>query len=338
MAINKVRINKEGKIETLIDLTQDTVTPETLCKGVTAHGADGEPIVGTMEVVGSDDSVWVEDDSRIVFTKNCYQNGNILMEITENGTCTYKRTYRKGENNYYPNHYPKWAHKNYNQINNYMGKNATDYIKVEQAEIVNLENALDEELIKTIGQSTFSCMSNLKRVRIPNTITTVEQHVFSYCISLENIELPNTVTTIENNVFQDCYKLKSFEIPPLVTTLGEYTFLGCYKLQHVVGIERMTSIGVNAFDYCLLLETPIVLNEAIAEIGNCTFRSCYSIPSVTFLGTPNSINANGFAYCASIKDIYVPWSEGEVANAPWGATNATIHYNTTYDENHNPIV
>lgn len=33
--------------ETLIDLTNDSVTPETLDEGVTAHDATGEPIVGT---------------------------------------------------------------------------------------------------------------------------------------------------------------------------------------------------------------------------------------------------------------------------------------------------
>lgn len=43
---------------TLIDLTEDTVSPETLGKGVTAHDKSGMPIVGTMEIynyyVGSD--------------------------------------------------------------------------------------------------------------------------------------------------------------------------------------------------------------------------------------------------------------------------------------------
>lgn len=34
--------------QTLVDLTQDTVTPETLAEGVTAHNAAGEPITGTM--------------------------------------------------------------------------------------------------------------------------------------------------------------------------------------------------------------------------------------------------------------------------------------------------
>ena len=49
MAVNKVVINKTSGPETLIDLTNDTVTPETLAKGIIAHNAEGEIIVGTME-------------------------------------------------------------------------------------------------------------------------------------------------------------------------------------------------------------------------------------------------------------------------------------------------
>lgn len=44
-AVNKVEIN--GKA--VIDLTQDTVTPKTLKKGVTAHSASGQQITGTAE-------------------------------------------------------------------------------------------------------------------------------------------------------------------------------------------------------------------------------------------------------------------------------------------------
>lgn len=42
MAVNKVEVNGETKL----DLTQDTVTPETLLSGVTAHNAAGEEITG----------------------------------------------------------------------------------------------------------------------------------------------------------------------------------------------------------------------------------------------------------------------------------------------------
>jgi hypothetical protein len=52
----------------------------------------------------------------------------------------------------------------------------------------------------------------------------------------------------------------------------------------------------------------------------------------------NAFNGFGANYSNGKPVIYVPWSEGEVAGAPWGATKATIMYNTTYDENDNPIV
>lgn len=45
MANNKV----EAFGQTLIDLTEDKVTPDTLAKGVTAHNAAGDKIIGTME-------------------------------------------------------------------------------------------------------------------------------------------------------------------------------------------------------------------------------------------------------------------------------------------------
>lgn len=43
MAVNKVEVNGE----TVLDLSQDSVTPEQLAQGVTAHNAAGEQIVGT---------------------------------------------------------------------------------------------------------------------------------------------------------------------------------------------------------------------------------------------------------------------------------------------------
>lgn len=49
MGINKIVLNTDTGAQTLVDLTGDTVTPETLAEGATAHGADGEPIVGTMK-------------------------------------------------------------------------------------------------------------------------------------------------------------------------------------------------------------------------------------------------------------------------------------------------
>lgn len=54
MAINKVVLNDVVKL----DLTADTVTPETLAEGVTAHDAAGNPITGTMKMGITSTKVW----------------------------------------------------------------------------------------------------------------------------------------------------------------------------------------------------------------------------------------------------------------------------------------
>lgn len=53
MAVNKVIYNGD----TLVDLTSDTISPDTMAVGVTAHAADGTPIVGLLPKVEIDDEL-----------------------------------------------------------------------------------------------------------------------------------------------------------------------------------------------------------------------------------------------------------------------------------------
>lgn len=48
MATNKVVMDTPEGEQTLIDLTNDSVTPETLAEGTTAHDASGQQVTGTM--------------------------------------------------------------------------------------------------------------------------------------------------------------------------------------------------------------------------------------------------------------------------------------------------
>ena len=70
MAVNKVEINGETKL----DLTQDTVTPESLLFGVTAHNAAGEEITGSMGSIktytASIGTTWTEDSNTGVKTQS----------------------------------------------------------------------------------------------------------------------------------------------------------------------------------------------------------------------------------------------------------------------------
>lgn len=74
MAVNKVEYGGE----TLIDLTEDTVTPETLAEGITAHDASGEQIVGTMKsnsntnITNLKSTVWKLNDALLIREAKSY--------------------------------------------------------------------------------------------------------------------------------------------------------------------------------------------------------------------------------------------------------------------------
>lgn len=88
MGVNKVIMNTSGGGQTIIDLTEDTVTPQTLAEGITAHNAAGEVITGVMSTTsggsgGNVDTCTItfEDisggDCAISFiTALVYENGN----------------------------------------------------------------------------------------------------------------------------------------------------------------------------------------------------------------------------------------------------------------------
>ena len=88
MSVNKVQL---ANGETIIDISDSTVTPETLAKGATAYDASGKKIIGQM--VGSDDSTIVRDayGTAIIL----YDSGehslrglNLYGKTTQNGTPT----------------------------------------------------------------------------------------------------------------------------------------------------------------------------------------------------------------------------------------------------------
>jgi hypothetical protein len=92
--------------------------------------------------------------------------------------------------------------------------------------------------------------------------------------------------------------------------------------------DDVTSIGSSVFSGCTKLAL-ISLPDSVTSIGIYAFYGCSNLTAVTFEGTPSSISTSAFQVCSNLKTINVPWAEGAVENAPWGATNATINYNYT---------
>ena len=135
-------------------------------------------------------------------------------------------------------------------------------------------------------------------------------------------------TIIRNYAFYNCSSLALTSLPSGLTSIGTSTFDGCSKLALMSLPSGLTSIGNYAFDDCSSLALTS-LPSGLASIGTHAFRNCKSLASLTFEGTPTSISRTAFSGCTNLTTINVPWAEGAVANAPWGATNATINYNYT---------
>lgn len=136
----------------------------------------------------------------------------------------------------------------------------------------------------------------------------------------------NVVTKIGRYAFRGCNQLVNVEVPN-VTVFDRYAFFGCSKLTMPSLPSGLTIINENALSGCTKL-TITSIPSTVTSIGFAAFRGI-SNTSITFKGKPNLINSSAFENCSKITTINVPWAEGEVANAPWGATNATINYNYT---------
>ena len=135
-------------------------------------------------------------------------------------------------------------------------------------------------------------------------------------------------TSIRDSAFSGCSKLALTSLPSSLTSIGDDAFYNCTKLALTSLPSGITSIGSSAFKECVGLALTS-LPSGITSIGSGAFDKCSSLTSITFEGTPTTINSSAFSNCTHLTTINVPWAEGAVANAPWGATNATINYNYT---------
>lgn len=179
-----------------------------------------------------------------------------------------------------------------------------NFIKLVTRPLRATEITLPQE-VTSIGRYAFYSASYVTSVNMPN-VTYISPYAFYGCDDLALTSLPSGVTYLGENAFRGCTSLALLTLPDALTGICKYAFSGCKKL-------AITSIpsGVN-------------------YIEDSAFQTCTGLTSITFKGTPTStINSYAFSSCTNLKTINVPWAEGEVANAPWGATNATINYNYT---------
>ena len=135
-------------------------------------------------------------------------------------------------------------------------------------------------------------------------------------------------TSVVDNAFRFDTTLSITSLPACIESIGNYAFNGCTNLALTSLPSGITSIGDNAFQGCTNLALTS-LPSGLTSMSDLAFQGCTGLTSITFTGKPTTISRSAFKECTNLTTINVPWVEGEVANAPWGATNATINYNYT---------
>ncbi len=168
----------------------------------------------------------------------------------------------------------------------------------------------------------------LTDIELPTDLTVIGNSAFAGCQNLVLTSLPDGVTNIGYNAFSNCSNLALTSLPAGLQIIGPQAFLGCSSLALTSLPNSLTEIGAWAFADCLYGMSITSLPAGIA-IGPCAFENCYGLTSLTFEGRAHSIEEDAFNGCIFLDTINVPWAEGEVPYAPWGAIYATINYNYT---------
>lgn len=205
------------------------------------------------------------------------------------------------------------------------GKTTTYTTDEMAAAIAALVTAID---VKTDDLSAYliSNKSLIGSVTLPDSITTILDEAFENCTNLTMQSLPDGITKIGGMAFMNCYKLALSSLPSALTSIGSSAFYYCATTISELPVG-VTSVQLRTF-YCNDMDH-FTFHSGVTKILNYAFELCSNLTTVTFEGTPESISSTAFDRCNKLTTINVPWAEGAVANAPWGATNATINYNYT---------
>ncbi len=179
-------------------------------------------------------------------------------------------------------------------------KRINSYAFYEQKQLIEVLFADDSELEYISNYAFYGC-SRLGSLTLPESITLISASAFEDCTNLTAITLPNGITSIPGNMCSNC-KLRRITIPAGVTSIGRGAF-SYNELKQVTFTEGSNLSRIDAYAFAYNSFSSITIPSTVTYMGPDTFYDCYAL-----------------------TDIYVPWSEGELINAPWGAVFATIHY------------
>lgn len=270
---------------TKFDLTNDTVTPETLAKGVTAHDASGAQITGTMEnyvyyvpdgtteiasTTIPDKTKWfkiVLPASVTIIGDNAFDGCTNLSVLDIKGTITA------------------------------IGDYAFRSTKLSEFTFPNG--------ISKISDSAFRGCYMLRKIVIPDSVVSIGKYAFYNCYRLITINGGINVKTIGDNAFNNC----RISYSSIINNFQSLEEIGYSAFFYCIGNTRnpqlpssIKLVESQAFEGCRLYGELDLSNSSIEQLHSRAFGQT-NISKVILSPFITDISLNPFTSCLNLRDI-----------------------------------
>ena len=164
-----------------------------------------------------------------------------------------------------------------------------------------------------------------------NIGTRMWSYTFCGCTNAQVPYVPAEVDYMESYCLRDVIAAPA---PPAgVATISTGAYRGCNNMTWDTLPSALTTLYTSAFYYARNLRV-VHIPATVRSIASTAFSGCWRNTTgytgqphtIVFDGTPTSIASDSFSSNEMLADICVPWTEGTISGARWGATNAVVHY------------
>ncbi len=169
-------------------------------------------------------------------------------------------------------------------------------------EYSEIEGITLPEGISYIGEGSFECAKNLKRIALPSSVTEIGDSAFGECTGLARVDLGTGVEYIGAYAFECCEALTSVTIPESVKKLGKGAFIYCESLRKVSILGRMKNLPEFVFSHCVSLKT-VNVPDSLRRIYGGAFGWCTSLRSIALPAGIDKIEGGAFEGCTSLRSM-----------------------------------
>lgn len=295
----------------VIDLTNDTVTADKLYEGVTAHGADGETITGTM-AGKSDNNIAKQVDANaksVAVSADDFPEGiTSIRDFAFYGSpCSSVEI-----------------------------PSTVTHIGRESFSHTGLSDITIPDTVESMDESAFYISEKLTACKLPSGLAKIPRTCFQGCTALASCAIPSNVGTIGDSAFYGS-GLVSMAVPDTVTSIGNQAFGSCDSLTSLSIGSGVTEIpnGMCIYDGSL---ASVTLPGTITAIGHFAFQFCAKLTAITLPSGLKTIGSGAFRGSgltsldvpASVESIGPEAIEGGIpvtvrATTPPSITSYTFH-------------